>query len=97
MFFPISQMALLDHAERFNHRILRDFVIHQLQADEIRTFAGTKKQVIWVLTTLEVWKNDKDSSAASRTDQQKALLPRRIHKSGSLLCVLFNYCSYENL
>ncbi|MDA2923204.1 hypothetical protein MYX65_00865 [Acidobacteria bacterium AH-259-L09] len=42
-------------AERFNHRMLKGFVIHELQADEIRTFIGTKKQVIWVLTTLEVW------------------------------------------
>ncbi len=42
-------------AERFNLRMLKEFVIHELQADEIRTFVGTKKQVIWVLTTLEVW------------------------------------------
>jgi hypothetical protein len=32
-------------AERFNLRMLKDFVIHELQADEIRTFVGTKKQV----------------------------------------------------
>ena len=30
-------------------------LIHELQADEIRTFIGAKKRVIWVLTTLEVW------------------------------------------
>ena len=43
------------HAERFNHRRLRDYSIHELQADEIRTFFGNKKQIVWVLTTLEVW------------------------------------------
>ena len=43
------------YAQRFNRRMLRGFVIHELQADEIRTFAGAKKRVIWVLTTLEVW------------------------------------------
>ena len=43
------------YAERFNLRMLKDFVIHELQADEIRTFVRAKKQVIWVLTTLEVW------------------------------------------
>ena len=43
------------YTERFNLRMLKDFVIHELQADEIRTFVGTKKQVTWVLTTLEVW------------------------------------------
>ena len=42
-------------AERFNNRMLKGFVIHELQADEIRTFMGTRKRVIWVLTTLEVW------------------------------------------
>ena len=43
------------YAARFNDRMLKGFLIHELQADEIRTFAGAKKQVIWVLTTLEVW------------------------------------------
>ncbi len=43
------------YAQRFNRRMLRGFVIYELQADEIRTFAGAKKRVIWVLTTLEVW------------------------------------------
>ena len=35
--------------------MLKDFVIHELQADEIRVFVGTKKQVTWVMTALEVW------------------------------------------
>ena len=35
--------------------MLKGFVIRELQADEIRTFVGGKKRVIWVLTTLEVW------------------------------------------
>ena len=43
------------YAERFNQRKLKGFVIHELQADEIRTFVGDKDQVVWVLTTLEVW------------------------------------------
>ena len=43
------------YAERFNHRKLKGFVIHELQADEIRTFVGGKKQVVWILTTLEIW------------------------------------------
>ena len=43
------------YAERFNNRMLKGFVIRELQADEIRTFVGAKKRVIWVLTTLEVW------------------------------------------
>ena len=43
------------YAKRFNARMLKGFVICELQADEIRTFVGGKKGVIWVLTTLEVW------------------------------------------
>lgn len=43
------------YAERFNHRRLKGYIIHELQADEIRTFVGDKEHVVWVLTTLEVW------------------------------------------
>ena len=43
------------YAARFNDRMLRGFLIRELQADEIRTFVGAKKRVSWVLTTLEVW------------------------------------------
>jgi IS1 family transposase len=43
------------HAARFNTCMLKGFVIRELQADEIRSFVGAKKQVTWVLTTLEVW------------------------------------------
>ena len=42
-------------AEQFNHRRLRGFIIHELQADEIRSFVGDKERVVWILTTLEVW------------------------------------------
>ncbi len=43
------------YAEKFNSRMLKGFILYELQADEIRTFVGTKKRVIWVLTSLEVW------------------------------------------
>ena len=42
-------------AGRFNDRMLEGFAIHELQADEIRTFAAAKERVVWILTTLEVW------------------------------------------
>jgi IS1 family transposase len=42
-------------AERFNHQKITGFVIHELQADEIRTFIGDKDQVVWIMTALEVW------------------------------------------
>ncbi len=43
------------YAQRFNDRMLKGFLIRELQADEIRIFVGTKKRVIWIMTTLEVW------------------------------------------
>ncbi len=43
------------YASRFNDRMLKGFVIRELQADEIRTFFGTKEWVIWIMTSLEVW------------------------------------------
>ena len=43
------------YAVWFNDRMLKGFLIRELQADEMRTFVGTKKRVIWIMTTLEVW------------------------------------------
>ena len=40
---------------RFNHRRLAGFAAEELQADEIRTFAGNKKTPSWVFVTIEVW------------------------------------------
>ena len=42
-------------AQRFNDQKLKNFVIHELQADEIRTFIQNKKHVIWLYTTMDVW------------------------------------------
>jgi IS1 family transposase len=43
------------YARRFNVRMLRGFVIYELQVDEIRTFVNSKKKVMWIFTALEVW------------------------------------------
>ena len=40
---------------RFNHRRIAGFAAKELQADEIRTFAGNKKTPSWVFVTIEVW------------------------------------------
>ena len=42
-------------AQQFNDQKLKNFVIHELQADEIRTFIQNKKHVIWLYTTMDVW------------------------------------------
>jgi IS1 family transposase len=49
-------LALASEAARqFNDRMIRGFELKELQADELRTFCGSKKNVTWVFTTLEVW------------------------------------------
>jgi IS1 family transposase len=43
------------HAARFNDLMTRGYELKEIQADEIRTFAGCKKRATWVLATIEVW------------------------------------------
>ncbi len=47
---------------RFNHRRIAGFAAEELQADEIRTFAGNKKTPSWVFVTIEVWSRPGDVS-----------------------------------
>ena len=41
-------------AKRFNHRMLRGFDLMELQADELCTFIGSKRNIIWLFATIEV-------------------------------------------
>ena len=38
----------------FNHRLLRDFDVIELQADERCTFIGSKRRTLWLFATIEV-------------------------------------------
>ena len=38
----------------FNHRLLRDFDVIELQADELCTFIGSKRRILWLFATIEV-------------------------------------------
>ena len=38
----------------FNQRMLRDFEILELQADELCTFIGSKRRPLWLFATIEV-------------------------------------------
>jgi IS1 family transposase len=42
-------------AERFSDRVLRGYMLAELQADDIRTFIDSKKRVGWVLAAIDVW------------------------------------------
>ncbi len=41
-------------ARRFNDRMVRDFDLIELQADELCTFVGNKHKAVWLFATLEV-------------------------------------------
>ena len=41
-------------AQCFNQRMLHDFDIQELQADELCTFVGSKRSTLWLFATLEV-------------------------------------------
>jgi IS1 family transposase len=41
-------------ARRFNHAMTRDYVLRELQADEIRTFTISKEFPTWIFMTIEV-------------------------------------------
>ena len=41
-------------AKRLNQRMLRDFDILELQADELCTFIGSKRSTLWLFATIEV-------------------------------------------
>ena len=41
-------------ARRFNDRMLRDFDLIELQADELCTFIGNKNKTVWLFATIEV-------------------------------------------
>ncbi len=42
-------------AGEFNNQNLKDLELIELQADEICTFAGTKKKPMWIFVAIEVW------------------------------------------
>ena len=41
-------------AERFSYRMLRDFDLIEMQADELCTFIGNKSKTVWLFATIEV-------------------------------------------
>ncbi len=40
---------------RFHDKTIKDLNVPELQADEIRTFLGDKKNAVWIFATLDVW------------------------------------------
>ena len=58
---------------RFNRRRLADFVVEELQADEIRSFTGRKSQPTWIFEAIEVWSRLWTSTIVGRRSYRNTL------------------------
>ena len=67
-------------AKRFNQRMVRDFEIIELQADELCTFIGTKSRATWVCAAIEVCSRLWAGSVLGRRSSRHATgRPQRRH------------------
>ena len=62
-----------DACRRFNGRTISDFVVEELQADEIRSFAGSKDRPTWIFAAIEVWSRLWPSTVVGRRSYRNTL------------------------
>ena len=55
---------------RFNDQTITGFEVAELQADEIRTFAGGKAKPTWILAAIEVWSRLWPSTSFTASDDE---------------------------
>ena len=87
---------------RFNNANIRGLDIQELQADEIRTIAGGKKQPIWIFASIDVWSRLWPSTVVGRRSYRntRALLRdvrNRSHADGFPLIVTDGFEFYERV
>src|SRR3990172_4364562 len=58
---------------RFNDRKINGLSVVELQADEIRTIVGGKKQPIWVFAVIDVWSRLWPSTVVGKRSYQNTL------------------------
>ena len=66
-----------DACRRFNRRRTRGFVVEELQADEIRSFAGSKSRPTWIFAAIEVWSRLWPSTVTGRRSYKNTFAPVR--------------------
>jgi transposase-like protein len=70
-------------AERFNDRMVRNFELIELQADELCMFIGNKSQTVWLFATIEVcsrlWT---DSILGRRSDRNARAVIKDVARRG---------------
>src|SRR5262245_56153704 len=57
---------------RFNDRKMKGLSVVELQADEIKTIVGSKKEPIWIFAVIEVWSRLWPSTVVGKRSYQKA-------------------------
>jgi len=62
-----------DVCGRFNRGRIAGFGVEELQADEIRSFAGGKKQPTWIFVAIEVWSRLLPSTVTGRRSYRNTL------------------------
>ncbi len=58
---------------RFSRRRIAGFVVEELQADEIRSFAGAKTKPTWIFVAMEVWSRLWPSTVVGRRSYRNTL------------------------
>ena len=58
---------------RFNHKRIVGFAVEELQADEIRSFAGSKDRQAWIFAAIEVWSRLWPSTVVGRRSYRNTL------------------------
>ena len=62
-----------DACRRFNSGRISGFGVEELQADEIRSFAGAKTQTTWIFVAIEVWSRLWPSTVVGRRSYRNTL------------------------
>src|SRR4030095_10107562 len=58
---------------RFNDRNIKGLSVVKLQADEIKTIVGSKKEPIWIFAVIEVWSRLWPSTVVGKRSYQSTL------------------------
>jgi IS1 family transposase len=86
----------------FNQRRTAGFVVEELQADEIRSFAGAKTQTTWIFVAIEVWSRLWPSTVTGRRSYRNTLalvrdVANRMDYQGLPLIVTDGFDFYEKV
>jgi IS1 family transposase len=87
---------------RFNDGTIKDLDVPELQADEIRTFLGDKKNAVWIFATLDVWSRLWPSTVVGRRSYRNTYgvfkdTVNRMKQENSFLIVTDGFDFYEKV